>query len=93
MVSSTELVYVGNCADLVRKLQQTGCAYVHVNNIVMKENTAPFRSEYDKWRYYPLSFKCSDNIVPVGTYVAGDFMNSVGYIKKITLVSNETERK
>lgn len=80
----TELIFVGNCSDLINSFKKTFKVCINEQNIKIKEGTPEFSSIYEKWSYYPLTFQCTDNIEPpTGTYIAGDFLFSTGYIKKI----------
>ena len=81
---STELIYTGNCQKIIEALEKSKKVYINQNKITIKEGTRAFKSFYDEWKYYPVTFICTDNIdFPFGNYVAGDFMYSIGYLKKI----------
>ena len=79
---STELIYTGNCQEIIDVFKQSNQVYVNRRNITIKKGTTEFSSFYDGWRYYPVTFNCTDNLEPSkGTYLAGDFMHSTGCIK------------
>ena len=81
----TELIYTGNCQKIIEALQKSEKVYIEQKKITIKEGTSAFKSFYDEWRYYPVTFMCTDNIdSPNGNYAAGDFMYSIGYLKKLT---------
>lgn len=80
----TELIYTGKCKEIIDAFEKTNKVYVNQKNITIKEGTKEFSSFYDEWRYYPVTFNCTDNLeLHKGTYFAGDFMYSLSYIKKI----------
>jgi hypothetical protein len=79
----TELIYTGKCKELFESFEKTNKVYINQKNITIKEGTKEFNSFYDEWKYYPVTFICTDNInPPKDSYFAGDFIYSEGYIKK-----------
>jgi hypothetical protein len=80
---STELIYTGKCKEIIDGFKQSNLVYVNRKNITIKKGTPEFSSFYDEWRYYPVTFNCTDNLEPPKcTYLAGDFMHSTGCIKQ-----------
>lgn len=80
---STELIYTGKCKEIIDGFKQSNQVYVNRKNITIKKGTPEFSSFYDGWRYYTVTFICTDNLeLSKGTYLAGDFMHSTGCIKQ-----------
>ena len=80
---STELIYTGKCQEIIDVFKKSNQVYVNRKNITIKKGTTEFSSFYDEWIYYPVTFNCTDNLeLSKGTYLAGDFMHSTGYIKQ-----------
>lgn len=92
MSKPTEIIYIGNCKNLIEDLNKSTNVLIKRNDIKVKKGTMPFIFPIQEQLYYPISFECKDEIdQPKGKYIAGEFINYInkefyGYIKKSTIV-------
>ena len=88
MSKPAELIYIGNCKDIIEDLEKSANVIIRRSEIKEKKGTRQLIFPVQEWLYYPLSFECKDNIyIPKGKYIAGDFrthnsFENYGYIKK-----------
>ena len=86
MLKPTELIYTGSCKELLDAFNKTNKISIKRENIKIKEGTLKFQYAVQEWGYYPVSFQCNDNVEqPKHEVVAGDFMGSFGYMRKIEM--------
>ena len=84
MLKPTELIDTGSCKELLDAFNKTNKISIKRENIKIKEGTAKIQYAVQEWGYYPVAFQCIDNIEPPKyKVVAGDFVESFGYMKKI----------
>jgi len=86
MSNPTELIFIGNCQKLIDDFNKCNKVIIGKEDIKIKEGTVKFKYAFQEWSYYPVSFECKDNIeAPNGKFIAGDFLGSYGYMRKIIL--------
>jgi hypothetical protein len=88
MSKPTELIFVGNCQKLIDEFNTCKKTIIKKEDIKVKKGTRPLIFPIQDFNYYPVSFKCKDNIEgPNGSFIAGDFIDysfgSYGYMRKI----------
>jgi hypothetical protein len=83
MSTPTELIFVGNCKQLIDNFNICNKAIIKKEDIKVKGGTVNFKYASQEWGYYPITFECKDNIEgPNGNFTAGDFLGSYGYMRK-----------
>jgi hypothetical protein len=91
MSNQTELIYIGNCKNIIDDLNislYTKKIVINREDIKVKKGTKELISPVQEWGYYPVSFDCKDDIEsPSGNFIAGDFMHHsfgcYGYMSRI----------
>jgi len=87
MSKPTELIFVGNCQNIIEKFNACNKIIIKREDIKVKKGTQPLIFPIQEFKYYPVSFECKDNIEgPNGTFKAGEFIDysfgSYGYMEK-----------
>lgn len=82
MSNPTELIYVGDCNELLEKFMKSRSKMVEVkrDELKVKKGTQQLLYPVQEWGYYPLHFECKN--APEGEYIAGDIFRGHGIIKK-----------
>lgn len=82
MSNIIQLVYIGNCKEILESFKESNKILITRENIKFKDESMKFKSP-SLWAYYSVSFECKDKVdPPKGEIIAGDFMGCQGYMKK-----------